>query len=141
MAEGIFKAKIEALGLNEQFNGDSAGTSTYHLGSQPDRRTLDTLKSHGITLHHSARQILPTDADQFKYILAMDQYNYFDLKNILPNDYANLYLMRNFDEFDEGADVPDPYYGNATDFENVFQILDRSMNKFIEFLRQNHASG
>lgn len=43
-------------------------------------------------------------------------------------------LMREFDSVDCGSDVPDPYYGDAGDFQKVFDILDRSVDGLIVYL-------
>ena len=40
LAEGIFKKKVEEKGLADRFVIDSCGTSNYHIGEQPDRRTI-----------------------------------------------------------------------------------------------------
>jgi protein-tyrosine phosphatase len=136
MAEGIFQHKIFQLGKEDQWAHDSAGTSSYHIGDQPDPRTLDTLSEHGITFQHAARQV-SSDANRFDYIIAMDHSNYADLKSILPADFKGLYLMRDFDPVRKGADVPDPYYGGKDGFENVYQMLDRSMDELIKFIEKN----
>ncbi len=138
MAEGLFNAKIEKSGLGDSIKSDSAGTSTYHLGKQPDPRTLETLKKHGIIHHHRGRQVDFDDANRFDYIIAMDQYNFQDLKYMIPNGFKGLFLMRNFDHMEKGADVPDPYYGDPDGFEGVYRILDRSLDGLIRYIRDNH---
>jgi protein-tyrosine phosphatase len=129
MAEGIFKHKIKQLGLSK-IDADSAGTGAWHIGSDPDHRTLETLQKHGITYFHKGRQVKSSDAMQFDYILAMDESNYKDLQSILPTSYENLYMIRDFDPEGPG-DVPDPYYGGNSGFEKVYQLLDRSIEAFI----------
>jgi protein-tyrosine phosphatase len=41
--------------------------------------------------------------------------------------------MRSYDPLGNG-DVPDPYYGNEKDFDEVFKILDRSIDSLIKDL-------
>jgi protein-tyrosine phosphatase len=59
------------------------------------------------------------------------------MENIIRmSDESNKYkvkLMRSFDPQGEG-DVPDPYYGTAKDFDDVFEILDRSMDALLNDL-------
>ena len=138
MAEALFKEKIAKKGLEDKITSDSAGTGDYHIGAQPDPRTLDTLKKNGIRFQHEARQANSSDADQFDYILAMDISNFDDLKKLYPADYKNLYLMREFDEIDKGANVPDPYFGGVDGFDQVYEILDRTLDRFIEKIRMDH---
>ena len=132
MAEGIFKHKIEALGQENMISSDSAGTAAYHIGEDPDPRTMITLDKHGISFSHAARKAKKEDAEEFDYILAMDLQNYRDLKSLLPDQYDGLFKMRDFDLLDKGADVPDPYYGGDDGFEKVFEMLDRSIGHFIK---------
>ena len=47
----------------------------------------------------------------------------------IGNNPDKLILMRNFDPFGKGEDVPDPWYGGINGFENVYQILDRSLDQ------------
>ena len=138
MAEAVFNDKVRQLRLEDHLSSDSAGTSRYHIGSQPDPRTLDTLEAHSINHRHAARQAVTTDANNFKYILAMDHANFEDLKDTLPDDFEGLFLMRSFDEIEKDADVPDPYFGGNDGFEQVYQILDRSITAFIQFVRDKH---
>ena len=138
MAEGIFNSKIEELGLSELISSDSAGTSNYHIGDQPDHRTLNTLRNHGMDLVHYGRQIQTNDFDNFDYILAMDQSNFQDIQYLAPSEYKGLMMARQFDTLSPGGDVPDPYYGGMDGFEHVFDILDRSLEGFIEHLRKEH---
>ena len=140
MAEAIFKQKINDLQWHEKVKSDSAGTSRYHIGSQPDPRTLETLLQHTIPFRHKARQAVSSDAVHFQYILAMDKQNLADLKQILRPVPEHLYLMRDFDPKAKGADVPDPYFGGQDGFEDVYQLLQRSIDGFIDFLKKRHPA-
>jgi protein-tyrosine phosphatase len=68
----------------------------------------------------------------------MDLSNYDDLKKLYPNDFENLYLMREFDDIDRGSNVPDPYFGGDDGFEQVYSILDRTLERFIEKIKMDH---
>jgi protein-tyrosine phosphatase len=139
MAEAVFANKLDQKGLTDQMSADSAGTSNYHIGGQPDPRTLQTLTKHKIQFTHAARQVSKNDAEIFHYIVAMDKTNYANLQDVLSDDYPGLKLMRDFDPLAKGADVPDPYYGGQDGFEQIYQIIDRSIEKLIEYIiEQNH---
>lgn len=134
LAEGLAKHLVEEKGVSDQFYFDSCGTSKYHIGEQPDERTIDNAVNNGIKLDHQARQFDKRDFRDFDYIIAMDAAN---LSNIRILDQADqfgdkLYLMRDFDPKNPGADVPDPYFGGEAGFQNVFDILNRSVNNFID---------
>lgn len=137
MAEGIFQHKIKLMGYDDFWESDSAGTGAYHIGQHPDPRTMETLEHHQITFQHFARQIQKSDAQSFDFILAMDRQNLSDIHLIFDSKHEGLFMMRDFDPENKGADVPDPYFGGKDGFEQVYQMLDRSIDHFIEFIRQD----
>jgi protein-tyrosine phosphatase len=137
LAEAIFKHKIKQNGLEDQFEVDSCGTGNYHIGSQPDPRTIANAKKNGVPIDHCARQLSSGDLEYYDYILAMDSSN---LKNILALPKSDLYadkicLMRDFDPAKNGHEVPDPYFGNEDGFDHVFEILDRTLDNFLEHVQ------
>jgi protein-tyrosine phosphatase len=134
LAEAIFNDKIRIKDLQHEFQSDSCGTANYHVGDWPDDRSIKCAQRNGILMNHLGRQLSRTDLDTFDLILAMDGSN---LQNILrlANDAnkSKVKMMRDFDPKGKG-DVPDPYYGGEKDFDNVFEILDRSIDKLLEQL-------
>lgn len=128
MAEAIFRHKIEQLGLSDKVYTNSAGTAAYHIGERPDHRTLQVLSEHGITTPHRAEQADSQHA-QYDRIVAMDRSNLQNLQQTFPGQ--DILLMRDFDPEDPGSEVPDPYYGDLSDFREVFDMLDRTMDVFI----------
>lgn len=134
LAEGIMKDKLQKLGTLAIV--DSCGTSDYHIGDKPDIRTRRNAEKNGILLNHLGRQLSASDLETYDYIFAMDRSNY---RNILQlkngSQYASkIKLLREFDPI-AGDEVPDPYYGNEDDFQEVFNILDRSIAGFIAHLQ------
>ncbi|HEY9749630.1 MAG TPA: low molecular weight protein-tyrosine-phosphatase [Allocoleopsis sp.] len=124
-AENIMDYLIEQAGLASEIICDSAGTSSYHIGSAPDRRMTAAAKQRGIVLKGQARQLQKSDFEQFDLILAMDQENYQD---ILALDPAGQYrdrvrLMCEFCSQYSEREVPDPYYGGPEGFNHVIDLL------------------
>jgi len=97
----------------------------------PIPRTVKSAHRNNVPIFHNARQLNSSDEEEFDLILAMDENNY---QNILRATHASNHhkvkLMRSYDPLGNG-DVPDPYYGNEKDFEEVFQILDRSIDSML----------
>ena len=136
LAEAIFKHKVRERGVEHLFEADSCGTSNYHIGDLPDERTLANARKNGIKIHHFGRQLSTTDLENFDVILAMDNSNYHNIMR-LPNAMGHkekIKLMRSYDSVQQGEDVPDPYYGGERGFQEVFVILDRSMDQLIDEL-------
>src|SRR5688572_8369678 len=82
LAEGIFKDIVKKKGLNNKISIDSAGTGNYHIGADPDHRSIKVARKYDIELDHKARQFVKRDFDDFDYIIAMDQNNYDNIKRL-----------------------------------------------------------
>lgn len=124
-AENIMNHLIEQAGLASEIVCDSAGTSSYHIGSAPDRRMTAAAKQRGIVLKGQARQLQKRDFEQFDLILAMDQENYQDILALDPNgQYRDrVRLMCEFCSQYSEREVPDPYYGGPEGFNHVIDLL------------------
>ena len=136
LAEALFNHKITKRGLGSEFMAQSCGTGNYHIGHPPDPRTIENALKNGISISHLCCQLTATHLDSFDYILAMDSSN---MSNVLNIDNASenrhkIVLMRSYDPLGKDQDVPDPYHGNEKIFQEVFDILDRSITSFIETL-------
>ena len=128
LAEGVFQHLVEEAGVSDEFEIDSAGTGSWHVGERPDTRAIAVARAHGITLPSRARQITPEDLDHFDYVIAMDLENVRILENMAESSRTDvqIHLLREFDPEHTGDEVPDPYYGGASGFEKVFKIVSQS---------------
>jgi protein-tyrosine phosphatase len=95
-------------------------------------------RKNGVTIEHCGRQFTTSDLNDFDYILAMDHSNFRNIQKLLkdPSHTEKVMLMREFDTTGKGEEVPDPYYGGEKNFQNVFEILDRSTENFLNHLQQ-----
>lgn len=138
LAEAIFNHKVKEKGLEGFLKGESSGTADYHIGEDPDSRSIAVAVRHQVEIAHKGRQFHFKDGKNYEYILAMDAANHRDIIHVLGYKHEGLYLMRDFDDEAKGSDVPDPYYGGSDGFENVYQMLDRAIENFISFLIKKH---
>jgi|SRR5688572_14935559 len=138
LAEAIFKDKLKKKGLEHFFEVDSCGTSNYHIGDQPDSRTIANARKNGIAIDHCGRQFTANDLTDFDYILAMDKSNQHNILRLLKDKAhtQKVMLMRDFDTLGKGEEVPDPYYGGEKHFQEVFEILNRSTENFLDHLQK-----
>lgn len=124
LAEGILQSKLNP----ENFIVDSAGTGNYHVGEQPDKRSMAVAKSKGIDISaQRCRQFELSDFDTFDLIYVMDKSNFKNVVKLArnPNDIAKVKLILEDDSTIKLTEVPDPYYGNSNDFEYVFELLNQ----------------
>lgn len=131
LAEGIMKEKVQEKGLNWQV--DSAGTGSWHIGKLPDSRSIDVARKHGIDItDQRARQFEAADLDKYDYIFAMDSSNYQNILKLATNDkqHEKVHLIMNEANPGYNESVPDPYWDD-NGFEHVFQMLNRACEAFI----------
>ena len=133
LAEGVFKDLVAGRGLADRFEIDSAGTGGWHVGEPPDARATMVAESHGVKLDSRARQAVKDDLLRFHYVIAMDRDNLAELERMSSGTEgaAELHLLRDFDPAGEG-EVPDPYYGGASGFEAVYEMVSRSCEAFLD---------
>jgi protein-tyrosine phosphatase len=140
-AEGVFRHLVDELGLSEQIFIDSAGTHAYHTGEPPDRRALAAAKRRGFSLDGiQARRVTDEDFERFDLVLAMDKLNHVTLME--RADESHHEKIRLFLEYSRGpeSDVPDPYYGGATGFERVLDLVEDASRGLLESLRAKQAT-
>ncbi len=132
LAEGILREKSEKKNLSIYI--DSAGTSNYHIGDHPDRRTVSNALAHGVDISQlKARQFSSGDYDNFDRIFVMDSSNYSDVISLARNegDKKKVELILNCVYPNSNMSVPDPYFGGEQGFENVFILLDKACDEII----------
>ena len=137
-AQGVFRKLLEVQGLDGLIETDSAGTHGYHVGEPPDQRAQETAARRGIDLSDlRARRVDPEDFDSFDYVLVMDRDNYRSLSAICPPDHRRkLMLFMDFAPNLQTLEVPDPYYGAAGGFEQVFDMVEAAAEGLLNDIRQ-----
>ena len=135
-AEAIFRHLVQERDDRNQWEIDSAGILDLHEGLRSDKRGLQVLKKHGIVNNHRARQVHEDDFRRFDVILAFDDSNVRDLNETFkPTDGTARAEVKLFGTYDPKGEliIHDPYYGDISDFEVMFDHIYRCC---VEFLRQ-----
>ncbi|GHC54683.1 low molecular weight protein-tyrosine-phosphatase [Ulvibacter litoralis] len=125
LAEGILKSKVDT----SKVTVDSAGTGHWHVGNSPDPRSIAVAKQNGIDISQQrGRQFSTQDFDTFDYIFVMDNSNKANVLQLARNegDTKKVQLLLDFIFPNENVDVPDPYYGGTTGFDNVYKMIDEA---------------
>lgn len=128
LAEGIMQSK-----LPEGFTVDSAGTISLHEGKHPDKRAIKIAANHGIDISkQKSRPIVPNDLEDFDRIFCMDMNNYEDVISMAKDEAQRAKITLVLEEagfHGDEIEVPDPYWGDLQDFEEVYQMLDKATEK------------
>lgn len=132
LAEGIFRRHVRERGLDWEI--DSAGTGGWHAGERPDPRSIQIAAVNGLDISgQRARQIRPSDFDEFDLIFAMDGSN---LQNLLEmsrdqNGQAEVHLFLDYAFPSSREEVPDPYWDDQG-FARVYHMLNDASAEVID---------
>jgi len=143
-AEAIMRHLVREAGLDESIAIDSAGTGGWHVGEERDRRSRAVAKQRGMPITGPARQFVHADFARFDLVLALDDQNARELRQLAANDEARakIHLLRKFEEgAAPGEEVPDPYYGGPEGFERVFDICLAACRGLLDHLKKTYQLG
>jgi len=135
-AEVMLRDRLAAAGLSALVEVDSAGTADYHIGEPPSDPAVRAGAGRGYDLTAlRARQITPADFHDFDLILAMDHGHLGRLAALQPaGSKAEVRLFLALSP-EAGVEVPDPYYGDDSDYQAMFDLLEAAMPAWVIHLR------
>tara|TARA_Y100000385_G_C13109162_1_gene651045 strand:+ start:4821 stop:5258 length:438 start_codon:yes stop_codon:yes gene_type:complete len=131
LAEGILKLKVRQNNLD--WKVDSAGTSGWHEGDLPDKRSIEIAAKNGLDItDQRSRKFVRADFEDFDLILAMDSSNYQNILALAQNesDKDKVKLILNYAYPDQNRAVPDPYYDNG--FPRVYTMLEKTCQDIVQ---------
>lgn len=134
MAEGVLKRKAAEQDIDIVV--DSAGTSGWHEGEQPDERAQEEMRNQGLDISDQrSRQFVVQDFERFDHILVMDISNKTNVLQLARNseDARKVSLMLDHGNEVKGMSVPDPYYNDG--FNHVYELLDFACDAFLKSLK------
>ena len=135
IADVVLSDRVARAGLDHQVHVASAGTAGYHVGEAMDERAAATLVAADLDpSQHRARQFEAAWHQRFDLVLAMDQQNLDDLGG--RDDEGRVRLFRDFDPATPGGEVPDPYYGEGDGFDQVLDMVGRTVDTLIPLLER-----
>lgn len=137
MARAIFLTHLERAGLTDIVRVSSAAIEDWHVGEPADPRTIKTLERHGYPVSHVAAQ---ADDSHLRadLLVAMDRGHERILRTMSATD-GRVRLLRSFDANATLLDVPDPYEGDESAFDDTLAILEAAMPGLVEWSRA-HSS-
>ena len=125
-AHVVFENLVARAGLQDVIEVDSAGTGDWHIGHPPDKRASASALQRGYDMSGlHARQFSSADFAEFDFILAMDENNFTDIQAQAPASHdAHVALFLDYAPDVDAREVPDPYYGGDSGFEEVLDMVE-----------------
>jgi protein-tyrosine phosphatase len=133
-AEGVFRDLARRRGVLARLRIDSAGMEYYHVGDPPDPRAVEHAARRGYDLSElRARQVAASDFAEFDRILAMDRGHLRQLQALAPEGAASrIAMFLDHSARWRGREVPDPYFGGASGFEEVLDMVEEASARLLD---------
>ena len=125
------RGAAQRAGLN--INIDSCGTASYHVGSPPDPRSVETAAANGVDISDlRGRQLAGADFTNFDYIFAMDHQNLRNIESARPEgSTARICLLMDMVPGREGAAIADPYYDGEEQFTYTWEDVSAAADAIV----------
>ena len=140
-AAAAIEEAAERVGI--ELEVDSAGTGTWHIGDPPHPQVVAAGERAGLTIDGRARRFTATDFDRFDVILVMDHSNLRHVLDLAPSleARAKIRLFRTYDPASEEDEVPDPWGGPDSGYENTVAMVRSAAAGFVESLVSAGVNG
>jgi len=126
LAHGVMEHLVLQKGLNWEI--DSAGTGDWHIGQQPDSRSIAIAQKYGLDISgQSCRKFDIGDFEKFDQILVMDYNNLNDVKALARNEEE----LSKISLFLKDSIVPDPY-NDDNQFDPVYQMIEKRCKELLQ---------
>ncbi len=137
-AEAVCLNKLEKKGWSANYEIDSAGTGSWHVGKLADARMRKAASKRGIDITSRARVINLNDFQKYDLILTMDQSNLDDVNalamQVSGEIKASIRPLLEYATDTNIIEVPDPYYGGENGFDQVLDLLDNAIDGLLASL-------
>jgi len=136
IGEQVLRAAIIEAGLNDRVRVSSAGTDGWHVGGGAHHGSVRVLRTAGYPEHdHVARMITRSELADVDLVLAADRGHLRDLR-AMTTDHDKVVLLRSFDPDAEHDEVPDPYYGPDSGFDEVLAMTVAAAPGIVQEIRR-----
>lgn len=133
MAERVMSKMIKDKRLDDRIKVASSATSFEETGNPIYPPAQRKLKEEGVeVLAHKARRITPHDAQEYDYIVAMEERNVRAIKQIV-GDTGNVYRLLDFSS--NPRDIADPWWtGN---FDVTYDDIVEGCECLLKYIEKN----
>lgn len=115
---------------------DSAGTGSWHVGEPPHPQVIAAGARVALAIDGRARRFTAADFDRFEVILVMDGSNLRHVLDLAPSLEARtkVRLFRTYDPVSEEDEVPDPWGGPDSGYDETVAIVRSAAVGFVDAL-------
>ncbi len=130
----------ELLSQDSELSGvevTSAGTARWHVGKPMDTRSRAALDRAGYTAPGTLGVFADTQyLDGHDLVVVMTREHVYDVRSRLRREDVEVILLRDLISPHRGLDVPDPYYGDADEFDECLATITQGCRAVLLRLRE-----
>jgi protein-tyrosine phosphatase len=138
LAEAVAK---EAIKKNKYKNIEisSAGTANWHIGKPPCDKSQMIAKKFNLDISsYRSSQITNSNASNYDYFITADDSTYSHILGFNV-DNSKVFKLGSFGL--DNINIPDTYYINSPkEIENVYKMIETSVNNCLEFIILNESN-
>ena len=142
-AEEVLRQKAVKQGLADRLFVASAATHDFNAGESIDFHAQKHAMRRGYDLSGlTAKLLQPEDFERFDLILAMEESNLLLLRLSCPPRFQHkLHYFTQYCSEPVSQDVPDPFYGQPDDFEQVLDVIEDGCEGVLGAVREKMDPG
>lgn len=133
IAQGVLEKMAHEQGLDWEI--DSAGTNGFHNGEHPHPHSISICNRYGIDISHQiSRRIIREDLDKYDHIFCMAREVLVELEGLYRSalEQKPIRLLMDVLNPGKGKDIPDPWYGPASGYQEVYDMIYQGCTAFIQ---------
>ena len=134
IGEIVLREALRRAGLADRIRVTSAGTGDWHVGQSANPRAVRVLRAAGYPTDHVARQITAEELEDIDLVLAADRGHLRELRRLTAHP-ERIRLLRSFDPDGDNDEVPDPYYGPDSGFDEVLAMIEAATPGVVQEIR------
>ena len=135
IGEQVLRAALADAGMADRVRVSSAGIGDWHVGQGANERTIRVLAAAGYPTDHRARQITRQSLADVDLALAADRGHLSELR-AMTSDKDKVVLFRSFDPDADSDEVPDPYFGPDSGFDEVLAMTVSAVPGIVEEIQR-----
>ena len=135
----VWNQVVEKSNIIRQFEADIAVLDEENLDLPIDESVYKIAERNNLNLNNKCKVLSFKDIENYDFILALDSFTQAEVLNqkwkvLKPR--AAIYMLRQFDHTADSLIIPATKGPQSRRLEDVLEIIERSINNFIEVLQE-----
>jgi len=134
----LLKHKLKNGALKNSIEVDSCGISSWNLGEDMDERMRKSAEERGISFDKHVAKVFRSEMFQkYDYIFVVTNEILDHLQKVATSEEKKKVLLATaFSQTHQGEEIPDPYFGGQSHFDEIYEMIDTVIDETIIRLKK-----